>query len=552
MQMVNSILLGSLTVVYIIVIIWLGYMGWKKTRYEDDFMVAGRKIHPVILALSYGATFISTSAIIGFGGVAAQLGMGLIWLTVLNIGVGILIAFIFLGKRTRRIGKKLGAITFPDLLGKIYKSRFMQSVTALIILVGMPLYTAAVLIGGARFIETTLNIQYDVALIGFCIIVALYVILGGLIAVMYTDALQGAIMMIGMIFLLILTYVILGPVNSVHAELTSMSHLVPEGLRAAGMTGWTSMPELGSNIWLTLVTTIILGVGIGVLAQPQLAVRFMTVKDDSSLNRAVFVGGPFILLMTGVAFTVGAVSNVYFYREMGQIAIAAAGGNVDSIIPMYINSSMPEIFVVIFMLALLAAAMSTLSSLFHTLGTAAGYDIWKNVKDWKIFTRLKESNSFLMGTDEGDEERSVPKVEFRASQIGTALMIIISVVLAYVMPGSIIARATAMFFGLCASAFLPAYVHGLYSRTPSTRAAKVSLLVGAVSWFTWTAFVHVKESQVLGISEFLFGKPAVLEGAWQVVDPLIISLPAAVISLLAVWFMEKRGLFTSTDEKHSS
>jgi len=547
--MVNSILLGSLTFVYIVVILWLGYMGWKKTRHEDDFMVAGRKIHPVILALSYGATFISTSAIIGFGGVAAQLGMGLIWLTALNIGVGILIAFIFLGKRTREIGKRLGAVTFPDLLGKIYKSRFMQSVTAVIILIGMPLYTAAVLIGGTRFIETTLSIQYDIALIGFCIIVAMYVILGGLIAVMYTDALQGAIMMISMIVLLLLTYVILGPVSSVHAELTSMSHLVPEGLRAAGMTGWTSMPEFGSDIWLTLVTTIILGVGIGVLAQPQLAVRFMTVKDDSSLNRAVFVGGPFILITTGVAYTVGAVSNVYFYRETGQIATAVAGGNVDSIIPMYINSSMPEVFVVIFMLALLAAAMSTLSSLFHTLGTAAGYDFWKNLKQWKIFAKIRENTSSEIVDKGGNEGKQVNKTAFRASQIGTALMIIISVILAYVMPGSIIARATAMFFGLCASAFLPAYVHGLYSRTPSVRAAKVSLLVGAVSWFTWTAFVHVKESQVLGISEFFFGKPAILDGAWQVVDPLIVSLPVAVISLVAVWFVEKRGLFQSTDNK---
>ena len=72
------------------------------------------------------------------------------------------------------------------------------------------------------------------------------------------------------------------------------------------------MPKAGSNFFYVLVTSIIMGVGIGVLAQPQLAVRFMTVKSKKELNRAVLVGGVFILIMTGVAFTVGPLSNLFF------------------------------------------------------------------------------------------------------------------------------------------------------------------------------------------------------------------------------------------------
>lgn len=59
----------------------------------------------MIIALSYGATFISTSAIIGFDGMAANMGMGLIWLTVLNIGLGILVTFVMFGKKAREIGQ---------------------------------------------------------------------------------------------------------------------------------------------------------------------------------------------------------------------------------------------------------------------------------------------------------------------------------------------------------------------------------------------------------------------------------------------------------------
>ncbi|MDV2482647.1 sodium:solute symporter family protein [Methanoculleus sp. Wushi-C6] len=518
---VDTLTFALVTVVYLLLVIGLGYLGYRRTRGSDDYMVAGRRIHPVVLALSYGATFISTSAIIGFGGAAAQLGMGLMWLTVLCIGVGVLIAFVVFGKRTRRIGQRVGAVTFPDLIGKCYGSPFLQTFTGILIVVGMPLYTAAILIGGAQFITSTLQIPYDTALLAFAAVVALYVVVGGLIAVMYTDALQGAIMLVGMTILLLLTYTLLGGVINAHMALDALSSQVPSALAAAGMTGWASMPELGSPIWYTLITTLVLGVGIGVLAQPQLVVRFMTVKDSRALNRAVLVGGPFILMMTGVAFTVGPLTNVYFYQTAGVTAVeAATNGNIDTIIPNYINAAMPDLFVVVFMLALLAAAMSTLSSLFHTMGTSLGYDIWQHTR------------------------REKPSM--RTIQLGTIAMIVVSVLLAYVMPGSIIARATAMFMGLGAAAFLPAYVQALFSERPSLRGAKYSLITGAVVWFVWTAFVHVKESAVLGLSQFLFGVESLLPMPWPVVDPLVIALPLSTAALAVGWLID-RSLATAPE-----
>lgn len=146
--MVNALLLGACATVYLGVTLFLGYLGYKQTKSAKDYLVAGKKVNPVILALSYGSTFISTSAIVGFGGMAALYGTGLIWLTVLCIGVGVIIAFIMFGKRTRRIGKALDAYTFPDLMGKRFNSHFMQYATGSMIIVAMPLYCAAIIIGG--------------------------------------------------------------------------------------------------------------------------------------------------------------------------------------------------------------------------------------------------------------------------------------------------------------------------------------------------------------------------------------------------------------------
>jgi len=495
-----------LVIIYVAITFILGYLGYRRTLKAEDYLLAGRDSHPVIIALSYGATFISTSAIVGFGGVAANLGMGLIWLTVFNIGVGILLAFVIFGKKTREKGLETGAVTFPDLMGKIFCSTRLQFLSGLIIIIGMPLYTAAVLIGGARFLEPTLNIPYTTALFIFAIIVAVYVMYGGLIAVMYTDAFQGAIMLIGMIVLLVLTYVYLGGVTAANSALSAMADLVPSTLSAQGMTGWTTMPELGSPIWFTLITTLVLGVGIGVLAQPQLVVRFMTAKNNRTLNRAVLVGGPFILMMTGVAFTVGALTNVYFLEHNGKIAVDVAGGNVDAIIPLFINQAMPDLFVIIFMLTLLSAAMSTLSSLYHTMGTALVCDIWGRGRACAM--------------------------SVRANQIGCLVMVVVSVLLALAMPPGIIAKATAMFMGLCASAFLPAFAVGVYSHHPSRSGAVWSMGIGAGIWFFWTAFIHAAEAKILGISQALLGVQTILGLPWSVIDPLVVALPVSFVIMI--------------------
>ena len=523
--MVNQLYFWAATAVYAVVICYLAWLGYKRTKSNADYMLAGRNVHPVILGLSYGATFISTSAIVGFGGYAAKLGMGIIWLVMLNISVGVLIAFIVFGKPTRRIGKKLGALTFPDLLGKVYKSNFMQYVTGLIIIVGMPLYSSAVLIGGGRFIEQVLDVPYLWAIIGLTAITAAYVVFGGLVAVMYTDALQGSLMIFGMSAIMIFTLSAVGGFDGFQS-LTDMSHLVPAGLASTGMTGWTSFPELGSATWYTLVTTVIMGVGIGVLAQPQLAVRFMTAKDGKSLNRAIPVGAIFILITTGVAYTMGALTNVYFYNNFGKISTQMTG-NIDNIVPLFIDTAMPEWLVVMFVLVLLAAAMSTMSSLFHVMGTAAGHDIWVHIRRAKFFP------SSLRGSDEDASKLKVNK-------IGTFVMIAASLGLAFIMPGDIIARATAMFMGLCAAAFLPAYTVAVFVKNPSRLGAIASLLTGSIAWAVWTVFVHKAESSVLRLSEMLTGSPSVLDFPWTVVDSLFIALPLSIAALIIGTMIERR------------
>jgi SSS family solute:Na+ symporter len=513
----NLLLLNVIILIYLLATLYLGYRAWKETKDSEGYLVAGRKTHPYIMAMSYGATFISTSAIVGFGGTAGLFGMGLLWLTFLNIFVGIFLAFIVYGKRTRKMGHNLNAMTFPELLGKRFDSKFIQWFSGLVIFFGMPLYASVVLIGAARFMETTLAINFDVALLIYSVIIAAYVVWGGLRGVMYTDAMQGTIMFVGMILLLIMTYMHLGGITAAHQALTNMAPLVPAKLAEQGHTGWTSMPTFGSSWFWTLISTIVLGVGIGVLAMPQLVVRFMTVKSNRELNRGVLIGGIFILAMTGVAFVVGALSNVFFYQTQGMIAMDAAKGNADSIIPIYINAALPEWFVYLFMLTLLAAAMSTSSSQFHAQGSAMGRDIYETL------TKKKGSTSILI------------------TRIGIIVAIVIAVVLGYLLPANIIARGTAIFFGLCAAAFLPMYTCALYWRGATRMGAIAGLITGTAVTAFWYLFIHKAEAVPLGVAKFILGRDVlVTQMPWPVVDPIVVALPVAFLVTIVVSLVTKK------------
>lgn len=536
-------LLIVLVSVYLFLTGYLGYRGWKETKTAADYMLAGGDTHPVVMALSYGATFISTSAIIGFGGAAAVFGMSLHWLTFLNIFVGIFVAFVFFGARTRAMGHHLKAHTFPELLGRRYNSRGLQAFAGAIILFFMPIYTAAVLMGGTYIVASRLDINYETALFGLSMIVAVYVIMGGMKGVMYSDAMQGALMFFGLLTLLFLTYYKLGGITEAHEKLSALTPLAIENFGPSGHQGWTSMPAFGSKYWWIVMSQITFGVGIGVLAQPQLAVRFMTVKSSRELNRAVLVGALFILVTVGVSYFVGPLSNVFFMSvapngaeaPIGKIALMAVGGKTDEVIPQFMKLFMPGWLGDLFFVTLLAAAMSTLSSQFHAMGTAASRDLWQNLTG-----RTSEKQAII------------------ATRIGIFATFLLSVTLALSLPKlfanhageAIIARGTAIFFGICAASFLPLLIGGLYTRFITKAGAIWGCIAGFAVSTVWLFFIKESETKALkpltGIDSYAPQIKAFLGDLlpkWVLlpeVDPTVVALPCSILVTVLVSLVTRK------------
>jgi SSS family solute:Na+ symporter len=188
--------------------------------------------------------------------------------------------------------------------------------------------------------------------------------------------------------------------------------------------------------------------------------------------------------------------------------------DLDKIIPLFINSAMPVWFSAVFLLCMLSAGMSTLSAQFHTMGAAMGADILPE------FRKERSSKSSL------------------GVRIGVLCSLLISYAVCYMLAANIIARGTALFMGVCAATFLPAYFCSLYWKKATKAGALASLWTGALASVFCMVFLHKAESAPIGICKALFGRDMLIDVyPWFAIDPLVFALPlsTAAIIIVSLW-----------------
>jgi SSS family solute:Na+ symporter len=123
------------------------------------------------------------------------------------------------------------------------------------------------------------------------------------------------------------------------------------------------------------------------------------------------------------------------------------------------------------------------------------------------------------------------------TRVGIIIGIVYAVVISfYARESTFIARATAVFFGLCASAFLPAFLGGLYWKRMTRAGAIWSMFVGFLVTTHWLVFIKDKEASTIGVCSKLFGKTSLLldKPNWSEVDPLIVALPISILAAVIV------------------
>ena len=187
-------------------LLWAGYalilVFIAKYSRSHDALLPG-KVGVAVQALAYVATYISAVALVGFGGLCYLFGLQMLLVAAGNVWFGTWFVYKYLAWPTRLWQRKLDARTPAELLAKAYKAPFLQTFIGAISAILLVVYGSAVFKGAAVMIAGVIPISVNAALALLVAVVGLSVIWGGLRGVLYTEALQGLIMIIGIGALLI-------------------------------------------------------------------------------------------------------------------------------------------------------------------------------------------------------------------------------------------------------------------------------------------------------------------------------------------------------------
>lgn len=305
----------------------------------DDYLVAGRGMHPALAALSAVSTWNSGYMFIGAVGFTYMMGYNVLWMAVASMA-GQLVAWAWLYKFIQQEGRERNVRSLSSLVAE--KAGAPEAkLAAILSVLFLSIYAAAQLTSGGKALLVMLGWDELIGiLIGFVLVVA-YCYAGGIRASIWTDAVQSCVMIVGS---LILCWIALGEVggfSGLNSELKSQDpaliNIMPPGLMF-GISMWAFAFFLG---------------GLAVAGQPQVVSRIMTLDSDSDRKQAMvwfFVWQtPFIIMITFI----GLASRVLF---------DSADFDPELGLPMLAMGTMPALGVGMILASIFAATMSTADS----------------------------------------------------------------------------------------------------------------------------------------------------------------------------------------------
>jgi Na+/proline symporter len=201
----SPIIYISLVVLYVFVMLAVGYWCMQRTKNVGDFFLGGRTLGPWMSAFAYGTTYFSAVLFIGYAG---RLGWGFgiqtMWIVIGNTFVGTFLAWYVLAGRTREMTARLNALTMPAFLRARYNSAPLQVISAVIVFVFLVPYSASVYMGLSYLFQRTLGLQYNEALVFLAALTGVYLVMGGYFAVAVSDFIRGIVEFFGVLTMVLL------------------------------------------------------------------------------------------------------------------------------------------------------------------------------------------------------------------------------------------------------------------------------------------------------------------------------------------------------------
>lgn len=463
--------------IFLLIIFIIGFVASQKMNssagFLQDYFLGGRELGGFVLAMTMVATYGSASSFLGGPGTAYTVGFGWILLAMSQVVTGYFVLLI-LGKKFAILARKYNAITMIDFLKTRYNSPAVAILSAVAIIIFLFSAMTAQWVGGGRLIESLTGLQYTTALFIFAISVLVYVTIGGFRAVALTDAVQGAVMVVGTLVLLIGVIIAGGGVPAIMQDLLNEN---PRLVTPFGADGKLTAAYV-SSFWIL--------VGVGVVGLPQIAVRAMSYKNSRSMHRALVIG----TIVTGFIMLNMHLIGIFARPVMPGIEVG------DKVIPLIALEVLPPWLAGIVLAAPMAAIMSTVDSLLLLVSSAIVKDVYLNF--------IKPDAP----------EKTVKRLSF-----GITGILGIIVFLLALQPPDLLIFLNLFAFGGLEAAFIWPVVLGLYWKYGNKYGAILSMITGITSYIV-IHFYNAANGNLLGVH--------------TVTLPVFLSLIAFIIGSLTI------------------
>ena len=494
----SNVIILIVVAIYLLGMLAIGFK-YSKNSTSEDFYLGGRKLGPIVTAMSTEASDMSAYLLMGVPGLAFFCGVAEAGWTAIGLALGTYLNWLIVAKRLRRYSAKVSAITVPDFLAARFRdnTKLIETLGAIVIIIFFVPYTASGFSACGKLFNSLFGFDYMPSMILSAVVIVAYCTAGGFMAASITSLIQGIVMTFALIVVLIFGINTVGGWSNVVANASQITGYLDFFSSSNILTGRT-----GDYGFITIVST--LAWGLGYFGMPHVLIHFMAIESDEKLSFSRRVASVWVVVSLGVAIIIGIVG--FAMANLGALALPESQSVAENMI---VNVAgllsragiLPAIIGGVIIAGILAATMSTADA--QLLAAASG--VTHNLVNDVFGIKLDDKKSMLIA---------------RLTVIGVAIL---GVIFAGD-PTSSIFRVVSFAWAGFGATFGPIMIFALFWKRANKYGAIAGMVSGAVMVFVWKFLV------------------APLGGAFAIYE----LLPAFIISCV---FIVVVSLLTAAPEK---
>ena len=493
----NTIGMLIIMIIYLGVMVLIGVLFSKKNNDTSDFYLGGRKLGPVVTAMSAEASDMSSWLLMGLPGVAYLSGCAEAGWTAIGLAIGTYLNWLIVAKRLRRYSHKANnSITIPSFFANRYrdKSNSLLAISAIMIVIFFVPYTASGFAACGKLFATLFGVPYMPAMIVSAIIIVAYTSLGGFLAASMTDLIQSIIMTGALIVVLIYGVHMAGGMDAVITNAQSLKGYLSMTMSHDASTGGTT-PYNGLTIASTLAW------GLGYFGMPHILLRFMGIEDENKLKTSRRIASVWVVISMFIAIFIGIIGNAM--TKAGAMDVLENSSQSETLIVRTAVLLSNHGFLAVMMAGLILAGIlaSTMSTSDSQL-LAASSSISENLLQDCFGIKCTKKQSMTM------------------ARITVLIIAAISVFLAR-NPDSSVFRIVSFAWAGFGATFGAVMLFALFWKRSNRNGALAGMIVGGAMVFIWK-FLIAPHGGLLGIYELL---PAFLCSAAAIVIVSLLTAP---------------------------